>query len=56
MALGSTQPLQKWVPRIFPGWKGGRCVGLTNLLPSCVDCLETWEPQSPGTLGDCPGL
>jgi len=26
----------------FLGGKGGRCVGLTNLPPSCVDCLEIW--------------
>ena len=25
--------------------KGGRCVGLTTLPPSCADCLEIWEPQ-----------
>jgi len=31
-------------------------VGLTNLPPSCVDCLEIWEPQPPGTLKGCPGL
>jgi len=24
------------------GGKGGRCVGLTTLLPSCADCLEIW--------------
>jgi len=24
---------QNWVPRIFPGGKGGRCVGLTTLPP-----------------------
>ena len=24
--------------------KGGRCVGLTTLPPSCADCLEIWEP------------
>ena len=28
----------------FLGDKGGRCVGLTNLPPSCADCLEIWEP------------
>jgi len=28
------------VPEIFPGGKGGRCVGLTNLLLSCADVLE----------------
>jgi hypothetical protein len=34
----------KWVPGMFPGGKGGWCVGLTTLLPSCADCLEIWEP------------
>jgi hypothetical protein len=38
------------------GGKGGRCVGLTNLPPSCADCLAIWEPQPPGTLRACPGL
>ena len=36
--------------------KGGRCVGLTNLPHSYADCLEIWEPQTPGTLRACPGL
>jgi hypothetical protein len=27
--------------------KGGLCVGLTTLLPSCADCLEIWVPQPP---------
>ena len=40
----------------FLGGKGGRCVGLTTLPPSCADCLEIWEPQPPGTLWACPGL
>jgi hypothetical protein len=48
-ALGSTQPF-------LGGGKGGRCVGLTTLPPSCADCLEIWEPQPPGTLRVCPGL
>ena len=39
-----------------PGGKGGRCVGLTILPPSCADCLEIWEPQTPGTLRECLGL
>ena len=33
--------------------KGGRCVGLTTLPPSCDDCLEIWEPQIPGILTAC---
>jgi hypothetical protein len=37
------------------GGKGGRCVGLTNLPPSCADCLESWEPQPPGNLRACSG-
>jgi hypothetical protein len=32
------------------GGKGGRCVGLTALPPSCADCLEIRERQPPGTL------
>jgi hypothetical protein len=40
----------------FLGGKGGRCLGLTTLLSSCADCLEMWEPQTPGTLRACPGL
>ena len=36
--------------------KGGRCVGMTTLSPSCADCLEICEPQPPGTLRACPGL
>ena len=36
--------------------KGGRCVGLTTLAPSCADCLEIWQPQSPGTLWACSGM
>jgi len=40
----------------FLGGKGGQCVGLTTLPPSCADCLKIWEPQPPGTLRACPGL
>jgi hypothetical protein len=36
--------------------KGGRCVGLTTLPPSCADCLQIWEPQPTGTLRVCRGL
>jgi len=36
--------------------KGGRCVGLTTLLSSRTDRLETWIYQPPGTLRACPGV
>jgi hypothetical protein len=54
--------LPKWVPgtvfiiynggyqEYFLGCKRGRCLGLTSLPPACNDCLEIWEPQSPGIL------
>jgi hypothetical protein len=47
---------KKYVPGIFPGGKGGRCVGLTTLPPSYADCLEIWEPQPYGTLKACKGI
>jgi len=40
----------------FLGCKGGRCVGLTNLPPSCADCFEIWETQTARTLKFCPRL
>jgi hypothetical protein len=40
----------------FLGGKGGRCVGLTALPPSCADCLNIWEPQIPGALRFCRGM
>ena len=51
MAVGLTQPLTG-VPGIFPGGKGGRCVGLTTLQSSCADCLKSGslnllEPSGP---------
>jgi len=36
--------------------KGGRCIGLTTLQPSCANCLEIWDPQPPGILRAYPGL
>jgi hypothetical protein len=35
------------------GGKGGRCVGLKTLLPTCADCYEIWEPRRPGTVRVC---
>jgi hypothetical protein len=40
----------------FLGGKGGRCVVLTTLPSSCVDCFEIWEHQLPGNLRVCPSL
>jgi hypothetical protein len=49
--LWSLQPLTEMGSRnIFWGSKGGRCVRLTTLPPSCADYLEIRKPQSPGTL------
>jgi hypothetical protein len=44
VALGSTQPQKQ------------KCVGLATLPPSCADRLQTWEPQTHGTLRVCPGI
>jgi hypothetical protein len=43
---------QKWVPRVFPGGKGGRCVRLTTLPPSCAVVMKSGnfnflEPSGP---------
>ena len=60
MALGSTHPLTQMSIRNIScggrGVKGGRCVGLTTLPPSCADCLENWDPQTPGTLNASRGI
>jgi len=52
MTLGSTQLLTEMSTRNIPGGKGGRCVGLTTLPPSCSDCLKSGslkllEPSGP---------
>jgi hypothetical protein len=39
--------------------KGGRCIVLTTLPPSCADCLEIWEPQllePSGPVQACNGI
>jgi len=40
---------------IFLRSKGGWCIGLTALPPSCAYC-EIWEPKPLGTLRSCPGM
>jgi len=56
MSLGLTQPLTEMSTRNVSWGKGGRCAGLTTLIPSCADCLEIWESQPPGTLWAFTGL
>jgi hypothetical protein len=36
--------------------KGGRCIRLTTLSPSCADCLEILEPQPRGNRRTCPAV
>jgi hypothetical protein len=56
MAVGSTHPLREMSDRNIFWGKGGRCVRLTAWPPSHADCLEIWEPQTPGTITACLGL
>jgi hypothetical protein len=47
MALGLPQPLTEMSTRNISWGKGGRCVGLTTLPPSCALCLASasWNTQ-----------
>ena len=52
MALGSTQPLTEMITRSIYWGKGGRCVRLTTLPPSCAvvtksGSLNFLEPSGP---------
>ena len=52
MALGSTQPLTEMITRCISWGKGGRCVRLTTLPPSCAvvmkcENLNFLEPSGP---------
>jgi hypothetical protein len=38
------------------GNKGGPCVRLIALPPSCADCLQSWKPKLPGALRAIPGI
>ena len=35
----------------IPGGKGGRCLGVTTLPPSCAECLEIWSLNRPEPSG-----
>ena len=57
MALRSTQPLNRNEQQEnFLGGKGGLCVGLTTLSPSCAECHEIREPHPSRTLRACPRI
>ena len=57
MALGSTQNQTEInASNISRARKGGRCVELKTLPPSCVDCLEIGESQLPGNFTACKGI
>jgi hypothetical protein len=57
MALGfDSASIRNEYQEHFLGGKGGRCIGLTTLPPSCAECLEIWESQPPGNLRAYPGL
>jgi hypothetical protein len=56
LALGLTQPLAEMNTRNISWGKGGRCVWLTTLPPSCTDSIEILEPQTPGALWAYAGL
>jgi hypothetical protein len=52
MALGSTQPLTEMSTSVFRGGKGGRCIRLTTLPPSCAVVMKSGylnflEPSGP---------
>jgi hypothetical protein len=52
MVLGLTQPLTGMSTSFFPGGKGGRCVMLTTLPPSCAVVMKSGnlnflEPSGP---------
>ena len=55
LKLNIINPCYKYQEYFLRG-KGGRCVGLTTLTPSCADCLEIWGPQPPGTLRASPDM
>jgi hypothetical protein len=38
------QKIRNEYQEYFLGGKGGRCLWLTILPPSCANCLEIWDP------------
>ena len=57
ISLGLTQPPTEMSTRnISLRGRGGRCVWLTTLPPSCADCLKIWDLHLPRILLAYPGL
>jgi len=59
MALDSTQPLTEMSTRSISWGKGGRCVRLTTLPPSCAVVMKSGNPnflEPSGPLQDCDGI
>ena len=46
MVLGSTQPLTEMSTRNISWGKGGRCVRLTTVPPSCAVVMKSGDPNS----------
>jgi hypothetical protein len=58
MALGLTQPLIEMSTSSLPGGKGGRCVELTALPPSCAVVMKSGNLnflETSGPLQVCNG-
>jgi hypothetical protein len=55
--MGRLSLKQKGDQGCLLGCKGGRCLGLTTLQPSCADCLEilvaSWSPKGKLALAVC---
>ena len=58
MAPRSTQPLTEMSTRCISGGKGGRCIRLTTLPPSCAVVMKSGNPnflEPCGPLQACNG-
>jgi hypothetical protein len=56
VALRSIQLLTEISTTNISWGKSGQCLGLITFPHSCADGLETFEPQTTGTLGACTGV
>jgi hypothetical protein len=59
MTLGLTQPLTEMSTGVFPGGKGGRCIRLTTLPPSCAVVMKSGSlilMEHSGPVQACTGI